>query len=128
MKILLILPLIFQISVKAENIETKSKVSYYGEYHHGKKTASGEIFNMHKMTCASPVLPFNTKVKITNLNNNKSVVVRVNDRGPFAMDNNGKALRPLRPHSKRAFDLSKAAFEQISKKEKGVINIKYVIL
>jgi rare lipoprotein A len=58
--------------------------SFYGEKFHGRKTASGEIFDMNKLTAAHPSLPFGTIVKVTNLKNNKSVVVRINDRGPFA--------------------------------------------
>jgi len=83
---------------------------------------------MNKLTCASPVLPFGTKIKITNIENNKSVIVKVNDRGPYKMDKNGKALRPLQPHSKRDFDLSKAAFESISSLSSGVTQVTYQIL
>jgi rare lipoprotein A len=57
--------------------------SYYGPNFHGKKTASGEIFDMYKMTCAHRALPFGTELLVTNPENNKSVKVRVNDRGPF---------------------------------------------
>ena len=57
--------------------------TYYGPGFHGKKTASGEIFDMYKMTCAHRTLPFGTILKVTNLSNDKSVQVRVNDRGPF---------------------------------------------
>ena len=56
--------------------------SWYGKKFHGKKTASGERFNMYELTAAHRTLPFGTKVKVTNLENNKSVVVRINDRGP----------------------------------------------
>lgn len=57
--------------------------SYYGPNFHGKITASGEIFDMYKMTCAHRTLPFGTELYVTNPQNNKSVKVRVNDRGPF---------------------------------------------
>lgn len=57
--------------------------SYYAEQFHGKKTSSGETFNMHHRTCAHRWLPFNTMVKVTNLANGKEVVVRVTDRGPW---------------------------------------------
>lgn len=57
--------------------------SYYAEQFHGKKTSSGETFNMHDRTCAHRWLPFNTMVKVTNLANGKEVVVRVTDRGPW---------------------------------------------
>ena len=86
-------------------------VSYYSSKHHGKKTASGKIFNMNNLTAAHKTLPFGTKVKITNLKNNKSVVVIINDRGPFVKN--------------RGFDLSKSAFKQISSLKYGKIKIKY---
>jgi rare lipoprotein A len=57
--------------------------SYYGKEFHGKKTASGEPFDMEALTAAHRTLPFNTTVKVTNTRNGKSVRVRINDRGPF---------------------------------------------
>ena len=57
--------------------------SWYGKDFHGKKTSNGEIYNMNDMTAAHKTLPMNTMLKVTNIKNNKSVVVRVNDRGPF---------------------------------------------
>jgi rare lipoprotein A len=57
--------------------------SYYAHEFHGRKTASGERYNMNGLTAAHKTLPFNTRVKVTNLSNDKSVVVRINDRGPF---------------------------------------------
>jgi rare lipoprotein A (peptidoglycan hydrolase) len=59
------------------------KASYYGYRFIGRKTASGEIFTESMYTCAHKSLPFGTKLKITNLNNGKSIIVRVNDRGPY---------------------------------------------
>lgn len=56
--------------------------SYYGAKHQGKRTASGERFNANSLTAAHRQLPFGTRVKVTNLNNDKSCVVRINDRGP----------------------------------------------
>lgn len=58
--------------------------SWYGRKFHGRKTASGERFNMNAMTAAHRTLPFGTKVRVTNLANKRSVIVRINDRGPFA--------------------------------------------
>jgi rare lipoprotein A len=58
--------------------------SWYGPGFHGKKTASGERFNTGSYTAAHRSLPFGTRVKVTNVRNGKSVVVRINDRGPFA--------------------------------------------
>lgn len=57
--------------------------SFYGADFHGKKTSNGEHFDMHAYTCANKELPFDTLLKVTNLANNKTVQVRVNDRGPF---------------------------------------------
>lgn len=87
--------------------------TYYGPGFHGKKTASGEVFDMYKMTCAHRTLPFGTMLLVTNLSNNKSVKVRVNDRGPFI---EGVIL-----------DLSKGAADKIGLK-KGQVEIKIVSL
>jgi rare lipoprotein A len=86
------------------------KASYYGEEFHGRKTASGEIFNKWNYTCAHKKLPFNTKVKVTNLKNKKSVIVRVNDRGPFVAG--------------RIIDLSYAAAKKIGMVKDGVVKVK----
>jgi len=61
----------------------KGYASYYGREFHGKKTASGEVYNMYAMTAAHRTLPFGTVVEVENLDNGKKVVVRINDRGPF---------------------------------------------
>ncbi|MBI5464241.1 MAG: septal ring lytic transglycosylase RlpA family protein [Ignavibacteriales bacterium] len=58
-------------------------VSYYAGDFHGKLTSNGETFDMHALTAAHRNFPFGTKVRVTNLDNNKSIIVRVNDRGPF---------------------------------------------
>ena len=65
---------------------TVGNASYYGKQYHGRKTASGERFNMRELTAAHRTLPFGTNVKVTNLANDRSVIVRVNDRGPFKRD------------------------------------------
>lgn len=57
--------------------------SWYGGHFHGRKTASGERYNMHAMTCAHKTLPFGTIVTVLNLSSGKSAVCRINDRGPF---------------------------------------------
>jgi rare lipoprotein A len=57
--------------------------SYYGKEFHGRKTANGERFDMNGLTAAHRTLPFGTMVRVTNLSNDKSVTVRINDRGPF---------------------------------------------
>ena len=79
--------------------------SWYGPGFHGKKTASGEIFNQYAMTAAHKTLPLGTKVRVTHLDNGRSVLVRVNDRGPFASD--------------RIIDLSRAAASRLEITAKG---------
>lgn len=88
--------------------------SYYGKKFHGKKTASGETFDMHKFTAAHPSLPFNTQVKVTNVLNQRSVIVRINDRGPYT--------------GKRVIDLSKAAAEKLGFVTKGRATVRIEIL
>ena len=91
------------------------KASYYGKNHHGRKTASGEIFNMYKYTAAHKYLKFGTMIKVTSLETDKSVIVRINDRGPFIKG--------------RDLDLSKSAFFEIApKKYGGSINVKIEII
>lgn len=109
-----------------------TRVSWYGPGFHGKVTANGEIYSQDSLTCASPYMRFGTKVKVTNLANNKSVVVRVNDRGPYHCYVDSlkkvKPYYPLKAHPKRGFDLSKAAFNSISDLEKGVLKVKYEVI
>ena len=100
------------------------QASYYSDSFNGGWTASGEIFDNSKMTAASPYLPFRTLVKVTNLDTKKSVVVIINDRGPYKIDTTGK----YQPHPIRHFDLSKKAFAEIADLNVGVIKIKYEIL
>jgi rare lipoprotein A len=69
--------------------------SWYGKKFHGQKTSSGELYDMYKMTAAHPTLPIPSYARVTRVSNGKSVVVRINDRGPF--------------HSNRIIDLSYAA-------------------
>ena len=61
----------------------KGTATWYGAKYHGKKTSNGEVYNKSRMTAAHPTLPFGTKVKVTNAKTNQSVIVRINDRGPF---------------------------------------------
>lgn len=65
------------------NYDKTGIASYYGKKHHGNQTANGERFNMNALSAAHTTLPLPTCVKVTNLKNNKSIVLRVNDRGPF---------------------------------------------
>ena len=90
----------------------KGKASYYGAKFHGKRTASGERFNMYGYTAAHPTLPFGTKVQVINLHNGRVVTVRINDRGPHS--------------SERIIDLSKAAADmlQMGKSGTALVRIK----
>lgn len=88
--------------------------SWYGPHWHGRTTSSGETFNKNKLTAAHRTLPFNTMVKVTNLKNNKSVIVRVNDRGPFKAG--------------RIIDLSEEAADKIDAKKQGISYVKVQVL
>ncbi|PKL77214.1 MAG: septal ring lytic transglycosylase RlpA family lipoprotein [Candidatus Melainabacteria bacterium HGW-Melainabacteria-1] len=89
--------------------------SYYGPHFHGKCcTASGETVNMHALTAAHRTLPFGSRVQVTNLANQRTVVVRINDRGPF--------------HGNRIIDLSKGAFDRIARNKKGVVRVRLKLL
>lgn len=85
------------------------KASWYGPGFHGRKTASGEVFNANKLTAAHRSLPFGTKVKVVNKRTGESVVVRINDRGPYA-------------HG-RIIDLSRASAQAIGITGIGVVDI-----
>ncbi len=88
--------------------------SYYADFFEGRNTASGEQFHQEKLSAAHLSLPFGTKIKVTNTENQHSVIVVVNDRGPFVAN--------------RIIDLSKAAFNQISDLKQGVIFVKVEML
>ena len=88
--------------------------SYYGEDFHGKKTASGEVFDQWKLTCAHRDLPFGTRLRVTNLDNKKSVLVRVNDRGPWVPG--------------RLIDLSYAAAKKIDMVQQGLVKVRVEII
>ena len=88
--------------------------SWYGPNFHGKLTANGEIYNMYAYTAANKILPMNTKVKVINLNNNKSVIVRINDRGPFVKG--------------RIIDLSYIAGKKIGLDKTGTAPVKIIVL
>lgn len=98
------------MSTKVDTMVT----TYYSRFFHGNKTANGERFNRFDMTCAHKTLPFNTMLKVTNPNNNKSVIVRVNDRGPFKKG--------------RQLDLSYAAAKEIEMVKAGVMKLLVEIL
>lgn len=100
---------------KASNAESsEGKVAYYGRKFAGRKTASGERFDPNAMTMAHKTLPFGSKVRVTNLKNNKSVVVRVNDRGPTSPELVG--------------DLSHAAARKIGMLRSGVVDARLEVV
>ena len=92
----------------------KGIASDYGKKLHGSRTASGERHNSNEMVAAHRSLPFGTKVKVTNLSNGKEVIVKINDRGPFAKG--------------RVIDLSYGAFSKIESPGKGLTNVKLEVL
>jgi len=90
------------------------EASYYAEKFHGRETANGEIFDMHKISAAHKTLPFNTILQVTNLENQKSIVVRINDRGPYKKG--------------RVLDLSYQAAQEIDMVSSGVVKVKAKIV
>ena len=90
------------------------KASWYGPKFHGRTTANGETFNSYGLTAAHRSLPFGTKVKVTNLRNGRSVIVRINDRGPFIKG--------------RIIDLSTGAAQKLNMVGSGLANVQIDIL
>jgi rare lipoprotein A len=88
--------------------------SYYGRAHDGRRTASGEVFDMHAMTAAHRTLPFGTRVRVTNLGNGRRVVVRINDRGPHKR--------------KRIIDLSYGAARELGLVGVGVAQVRVEVV
>lgn len=91
-------------------VEQTGEASWYGRYHHGRKTANGERFDQNELTAAHPTLPLGTEATITNLDNGKSVRVIINDRGPYAKG--------------RDLDLSRAAARRIGVTEHGAAPVR----
>lgn len=98
----------------ARGYSQKGLASWYGPGLHGNLTASGERFNQHDLTAAHPHLPFGTRVRVTNLNNNLSVIVRINDRGPYI--------------GGRIVDLSAAAARVVRMRQSGVAPVRVDVL
>jgi rare lipoprotein A len=84
--------------------------SWYGRRYHGRRTASGEIFDMNSATAAHPTLPFGTRVQVTNLENGRSVVLKINDRGPFVR--------------RRIIDVSRRAAQALGFVQKGTARVR----
>lgn len=102
------------LSKQKRTSELSGQASWYGPGFHGKQTANGERYSMHDMTAAHKTLPFNTKVKVTDRDTGRSVVVRINDRGPYK--------------DGRIIDLSKKAARRIGMLDRGIANVTLEIL
>jgi peptidoglycan lytic transglycosylase len=94
--------------------ETTGTASWYGKAHHGQPTASGEAYDMHALTAAHRSLPLGTRVLVTNVQNDRSVEVRINDRGPFSRG--------------RILDLSYAAARALGALTDGAFRVKLRVL
>lgn len=92
----------------------EGNASWYGAPFHGRHASNGEVYDMYKLTAAHRTLPFDTVVRVTNLNNGKSTVVRITDRGPFV--------------ESRIIDLSLAAAREIESVGPGVVPVRLEIL
>jgi rare lipoprotein A len=103
--------------IEVKNYEKTGLASWYGPGFHGKKTANGEIFDRYDLTAAHHTLPLPCIVKVTNLHNNKSVILRVNDRGPFAKNKKSRII-----------DISEKAAEILDMKNKGIAKVKVTLL
>jgi rare lipoprotein A len=99
-------PIPAQPEQAGEDEIARGQASWYGGKFHGRRTASGERFDMNALTAAHPKLPFGTRVRVRNPRNGREVVVRINDRGPFT--------------GGRIIDLSRAAAEAIGLIQAGV--------
>lgn len=102
--------LILSLLLISTSTFANGNASWYGPGFHGKKTASGKLFNAKSLTAAHKTLPFGTKVKVTNKVNGKSVIVSINDRGPYVKG--------------RVIDLSKAAASAIGMSGVGTVSLK----
>lgn len=100
----------YQVLNSAQGFEETGIASWYGKKFHGHFTSNGEIYDMYSMSAAHKNLPLPTYVKVTNTTNNKSVIVRVNDRGPF--------------HQSRIIDLSYSAAYKLDMLKTGTANVK----
>ena len=110
--LMLILSLSFMhfLAAQGEIISDETYASYYGEGFNGRPTANGEIFDMNAYTAAHKTLPFGTLVEVTNLENGRKVIVRINDRGPFV--------------GNREIDVSKAAAIALDMLSSGVVRVR----
>ncbi|MDD4355703.1 MAG: septal ring lytic transglycosylase RlpA family protein [Smithellaceae bacterium] len=98
----------------AKGFHERGTASWYGSDFHGKRTANGEIYDMDSMTAAHKTLPLGTLVRVSNLENNKEVDVRINDRGPFVQG--------------RIIDLSREAAKRIGMMDSGTARVEIVAI
>ncbi len=103
-----------KVAVGPITFQIQGWASWYGPGFHGRLSASGERFNQYAMTAAHKTLPFGTKVRVTNLNNGSSVIVRINDRGPFTRG--------------RVIDVSSAAARILGMIQSGVAPVKVEVM
>jgi rare lipoprotein A len=105
------------LHVKPTQLKTKQVgwASWYGTRHHGRQTASGERFSRQRLTAAHRSLPLGTKVQVTNLRTKRRVVVKINDRGPYA-------------GGRHIIDLSEAAAKRIGLLEHGTERVEVVVV
>lgn len=106
----------------------KGRASWYGPDFHGRLTATGETYNQHELTAAHPSLPFDTYLKVKNLDNGNSVIVRVNDRGPYvpdrSLDLSLEAARCIKSEKIGVVPFEAVIMQRPSKKSKGLIVMK----
>ena len=114
MKQLALLFFLLCLHVLVASGQEKGKASYYADKFEGRKTASGDIYYHHLKTAAHKTLPFGTMVKVTHLNNKKTVIVKINDRGPFVKG--------------RIIDLSKSAAKEIEGLSQGVFEVQIEVV
>jgi len=100
----------YQVLKSAQGFTQTGTASWYGKKFHGHLTSNGEVYNMYSMSAAHKHLPLPTYLKVTNIDNNKSVIVRVNDRGPF--------------HQNRIIDLSYSAAYKLDMLKTGTANVR----
>lgn len=93
----------------AKGYKARGLASYYGKRFHNHQTSNGERYNMYSMTAAHPTLPFNTRLRVKNVKNGRTVVVRINDRGPF--------------YNRRIIDLSYAAASRLGITSSSMVEI-----
>ena len=132
LKLAVMLGLAFLLSLLLSRFRVRSTAtsrgSWYGGAFHGRLDASGRTYNMLAFTAAHRTLPLGSWVRVVNLKNHRSVIVRVTDRGPYRTDSKGRAVRPLQPHPTRDLDLSYEAARKLGMLKLGVAPIEIEVL